>query len=215
MKLVVVNGSPRKNWNTDTLLKEVIRAAEDNCAQTELIYLNDLNYKGCISCMACKLKNGKNIGRCNLQDDLTDVLDKIHEADALVVGSSIYWHDVTGKTRLFIEILLFQYLNYDEYDKPYSTPKKKTAMIYTMNMPEQLHKENKYNDLIFNKYEDMMTHFFNECTTLYTTQTKLIKDYIKYHLNVFDEEMMQQRHETVFPEVCKQAYQLGKKLTTE
>ena len=69
-----INGSPRKNWNTDTLLKELIKGAEENNAETELIYLNDLNYKGCISCMGCKLKNGKNIGRCNLKDDLTDVL---------------------------------------------------------------------------------------------------------------------------------------------
>ena len=48
-----------KNWNTDTLLKELIKGAEENNAETELIYLNDLNYKGCISCMGCKLKNGK------------------------------------------------------------------------------------------------------------------------------------------------------------
>ena len=214
MKLIAINGSPRKNWNTDTLLKELIKGAEENNAETERIYLNDLNYKGCISCMGCKLKNGKNIGRCNLKDDLTDVLDKIHEADALVIGSPIYWYDVTGMTRNFIERLLFQYLNYDEFSKPLSTPKK-TAMIYAMNAPEEIHKEQKLDDLVFNKYETLMKQYFKECTTLYATQTLLVKDYTKYHLAGFDAEMIQEIHETVFPEICKQAYELGKKLTTE
>ena len=214
MKLIAINGSPRKNWNTDTLLKELIKGAEENNAETELIYLNDLNYKGCISCMGCKLKNGKNIGRCNLKDDLTDVLDKIHEADALVIGSPIYWYDVTGMTRNFIERLLFQYLNYDEFSKPLSTPKK-TAMIYAMNAPEEIHKEQKLDDIVFNKYETLMKQYFKECTTLYATQTLFVKDYTKYHLAGFDAEMIQEIHETVFPEICKQAYELGKKLTTE
>ncbi len=214
MKLIAINGSPRKNWNTDTLLKELIKGAEENNAETERIYLNDLNYKGCISCMGCKLKNGKNIGRCNLKDDLTDVLDKIHEADALVIGSPIYWYDVTGMTRNFIERLLFQYLNYDEFSKPLSTPKK-TAMIYAMNAPEEIHKEQKLDDLVFNKYETLMKQYFKECTTLYATQTLLVKDYTKYHLAGFDAEMIQEIHETLFPEICKQAYELGKKLTTE
>ena len=164
--------------------------------------------------MGCKLKNGKNIGRCNLKDDLTDVLDKIHEADALVIGSPIYWYDVTGMTRNFIERLLFQYLNYDEFSKPLSTPKK-TAMIYAMNAPEEIHKEQKLDDIVFNKYETLMKQYFKECTTLYATQTLFVKDYTKYHLAGFDAEMIQEIHETVFPEICKQAYELGKKLTTE
>lgn len=214
MKLIAINGSPRKNWNTDTLLKEVIKGAEENGAEAKLIYLNNLNYKGCISCMACKLKDGKKPGRCNLNDDLTEVLDKIHEADALVIGSPIYWYDVTGLTRSFIERLLFQYLNYDNPTKPHSTPKK-TAMIYTMNMAEQLHKEYKIDELIFNKYENMMKDYFKECTTLYATQTLFVKDYTKYHLGVFDEKMIQERHKTIFPKIKEKAYTLAKTLTTE
>lgn len=208
IKLIAVNGSPRKNWNTDTLLKEVIAGASSAGAECEMIYLKDLDYKGCISCMACKLKNGKSLGRCNKKDDLKNVFDKIHEADILVLGSPIYWHDVTGLMRSFMERLFFQYLNYDEYDKPLSTPKR-TAMVYTMNAPDELHGEMKYDDLIFSKYENLMKDFFDECTTLYTTQTLFVKNYQKYHLNVFDEEFIRNRHETVFQEVRKKAYELG------
>ena len=58
MKLIAINGSPRKNWNTDTLLKELIKGAEENNAETELIYLNDLNYKGSVV-WAANLKTEK------------------------------------------------------------------------------------------------------------------------------------------------------------
>lgn len=132
MKLIAINGSPRKNWNTDTLLKEVIDGATSARTECEMIYLYDLDFKGCKGCMVCKLKKGKNSGRCNKKDDLKDVLDKVHEANALVLGSPIYWHDVTGEMRSFIERLLFQYLTYDG-NAPLSSPKR-TAMIYAMNM---------------------------------------------------------------------------------
>lgn len=88
-------------------------------------------------------------------------------------------------------------------------------MIYTMNMPENLHKENKYDDLIFNKYESLMKQYFGDCTTLYTTQTQFVKNYSRYHLSVFDEEFVLKRRNEVFPEVCRKAYELGQKLTGE
>ncbi|MBR0271231.1 MAG: flavodoxin family protein [Methanobrevibacter sp.] len=208
MKLIAINGSPRKNWNTDSLLKEVIDGASSAGAETEMIYLYNLDFKGCKGCMACKIKNGKSLGRCNKKDDLKEVLDKVHEADVLVLGSPIYWHDVTGVMRCFIERLFFQYLNYDDHDSPLSTPKR-TAMIYTMNMPSELHEENKYETLIFKKYENLMKEFFGHCETLYTTQTLFVKNYEKYHLGVFDEEFMKERHETHFSKITEKAYELG------
>ena len=208
MKLIAINGSPRKTRNTDTLLRELIRGAKSAGAEAEMIYLNDLNYTGCISCMACKLKNGKSVGRCSKKDDLKEVLEKVHAADALVLGSPIYWHDVTGLMRSFIERLLFQYLNYDDPDKPLSTPKR-TAMVYAMNAPKEHHEEMKYEDLIFNKYENLMNEYFKDCTTLYATQTLFVNNFDKYHLRVFDEELIKQRHELVFPKVCEKAYELG------
>ena len=58
MKIIAINGSPRKKWNTSTLLENALEGAASQGAETELIHLYDLDYKGCTSCCACKLKDG-------------------------------------------------------------------------------------------------------------------------------------------------------------
>jgi multimeric flavodoxin WrbA len=54
LKVIAFNGSPRKEWNTSTLLKQALEGAESEGAETELIHLYDLNFKGCESCFSCK-----------------------------------------------------------------------------------------------------------------------------------------------------------------
>ncbi len=76
MKILAINGSPRKTKNTATLLNKALEGASSVGAQTELIHLYDLNFKGCISCFACKRKNSKFVARCAVKDDLTEVLEK-------------------------------------------------------------------------------------------------------------------------------------------
>ena len=212
MKIIAINGSPRKNWNTDTLLKKVLDGAEAAGAETEMVYLYDLNFKGCKSCMACKLKKEPRPNRCILRDDLTAVLDRVHEADAVVLGSPIYFSEVTGEMRSFFERFLFQYLNYDDYSKVLS-PAKKTAWVFTMNIPEALFDDFGYTAL-FQRYENWMKLYFGHCETLLATDTMQVKDYSRYHLAGFDAKAKQLRHETIFPEDCRKAYELGKRLCT-
>ena len=59
MKTILLNGSPRKNWNTAMLLKEAEKGAREAGSETEYIDLYDLQYTGCRSCMACKRKDGE------------------------------------------------------------------------------------------------------------------------------------------------------------
>ena len=113
MKVMAVNGSPRKNWNTAQMLTKALEGAASVGADTELIHLIDLNFRGCISCFGCKRLKNPNFGKCNLKDDLTPVLEKIARCDALIIGSPIYIGDVTGMTRNLIERLTFQYISYD------------------------------------------------------------------------------------------------------
>jgi multimeric flavodoxin WrbA len=138
MKLLTINGSPRKKWNTAILLENVIEGAKSQGAETELVHLYDLNYKGCISCFACKLKDGKSYGKCAVKDDIAQLFKKIEEADAVVIGSPIYLGNATGEMRSFLERLVFQYLTYT--DPPGSLfPKQiKTGFIYTMGVPEEI-----------------------------------------------------------------------------
>lgn len=73
LNIVAVNGSPRKNKNTTTLLDCAVKGAESLNAVTKKIDLYSLNYKGCISCFYCKNKS-KPHGICAVQDDLTQIL---------------------------------------------------------------------------------------------------------------------------------------------
>lgn len=83
MKILAFNGSPRKEWNTAILLNKALEGAALQGAETELIHLYDLNYKGCTSCFACKMKGGKSYGKCAVRDELTPILKKIEEADGI------------------------------------------------------------------------------------------------------------------------------------
>lgn len=136
---------------------------------------------------------------------------KIHDADAVVMGSPIYFSEVTGIMRCFIERFLFQYLNYDDFSKPLS-PAKKIAMVYTMNIAEPMLEQFGYNAL-FQRYENWMKNFFGSCTTLLCTETMQVKDYNRYHLGAFNGDERKKRHETIFLEDCQKAYNLGGALT--
>lgn len=85
MKVILLNRSRRKSCNTHKLLMEVERGAKE--MGTEMIHIYDLNYTDCKSCFACKLRGNKTNGVC---DDLRPVLEKLHEANAVIIGTPIY-----------------------------------------------------------------------------------------------------------------------------
>src|SRR5664279_2077769 len=114
MLTIAMNGSPRKKWNTATLLEKALAGAASHGAETELMHLYDLNYKGCISCFACKTIGGESYGRCAVQDDLTGIFSNIEQADAVILGSPIYFGAVSGEMKSFLERLLFPYSTYTD-----------------------------------------------------------------------------------------------------
>ena len=207
MKVLAIDGGPRKGWNTETLLKKALEGAASAGAETEMVRLYNLNFKGCVSCLGCKLRKEPRPNRCLLRDDLTAVLDKAHEADAVILGSPIYFSEITGEARCFLERFLFQYLNYDDPSSPLS-PAKRMGLVFTMNCPESLFDQMGYHAL-FQRYDGWMKRFFGHCETLISSDTLQAKDYSHYHLGRFDAEAKRQRHETVFPQDCQKAYELG------
>ncbi|MCQ2445002.1 MAG: flavodoxin family protein, partial [Mailhella sp.] len=112
MKAVFVNGSPRKEWNTHQVLLSAAKGAESAGAETEIVHLADYSLKGCMSCFACKLKGAVTGGVCAWRDDLRPVMERVMEADVLVVGSPVYFGTLTAQTHAFLERLLFPVLNY-------------------------------------------------------------------------------------------------------
>ena len=115
-KIVAINAGPRKGWNTDQLIKEAAKGSEFAGAEIEYVDLFRLEkYTGCISCFGCKRKG--NFGKCVYKDGLYDVLEKIRNADGLIIGSPNYMGDVTASFRALFERLTFQYLTYN-LEKP-------------------------------------------------------------------------------------------------
>ncbi|MCL2063580.1 MAG: flavodoxin family protein, partial [Candidatus Cloacimonetes bacterium] len=66
MKIIAVNGSPRKNWNTHILLEKCLEGAKETGAEAELVNLYDIQFKGCTSCFICKLK-GNSVSKCAMK----------------------------------------------------------------------------------------------------------------------------------------------------
>jgi len=212
MKTVLaINGSPRKKWNTVQLLEHALKGAETKGASTELIHLYDLNYQGCTSCFSCKLIGGKSYGNCAIQDELTPVLEKVLQADALVLGTPIYMGTATGEMRSFLERLIYPYLVYDPQRSSLFPKKMPTAFIYTMGADDAWVKEMGY-EAQFRLTAMSLERIFGSSEYLSVTDTLQFDDYAKYVSSAFNPEAKERRHREIFPYECKKAYELGQRL---
>jgi multimeric flavodoxin WrbA len=134
MKVVSVIGSPRENGNSATIANRFCQTAEKLGAEVKTYVLNKLQYQGCQGCMLCKTK----LDRCALKDDLTEVLEAIRETDGLVVSSPVYYWDVSGQLKTFID-RTFSYLVPDFITNPVKSrlaPGKKLVFIVAQNNPD-------------------------------------------------------------------------------
>ncbi len=208
MKIMLVNGSPRKDWNTATLLKHAQKGAASQGAVTELIHLYDLTYKGCISCFACKEKNGKSFGRCAVQDALTPLFKRIKEADAIILGSPIYLATVTGAMQSFMERLFFPYLQYSDPPSSLFPKKIQAGFIFTMGIPEKAVAEFGY-DRRFASIDRLLQIIFGASTMMFSYDTYQFDDYSKVVAPRFDPVDKLRRRTEIFPHDCQQAYDMG------
>jgi multimeric flavodoxin WrbA len=209
MKVIAVNGSPRKKWNTATLLQEALAGAAEAGAETEMINLYELDYTGCRSCFACKLK-GKRLSVCAVHDGLRETLEKIEHCDALVVGTPMYFNSITGMTQSFLERLWFPLASYSF--EPTSFPKPiPNAVIYTMNVPEQVALAPDGYALQIGRIERDMDRLIGPSQHLLSCQTYQW-DYDRYECTAIDGDERKRRHDTVFQEEMAKARELGASL---
>ena len=207
-KIIAINGSPRKKWNTATLLKNALEGAESQGAETELVNLYDLDFKGCKSCFSCKTKGSRSYGKCAVKDDLTPILERIEDVDAIILGSPIYLGTVTGAMRSFIERLIFPYLTYTDPIQSLFPKKIHSAFIYTMNIAEEQIEEYGYATQ-FNTNENYLNLIFGESESLFGYDTYQFRDYSKVVADRFDEKKKAKRRKEVFPKDCKKAFEMG------
>ena len=214
MNVMAFNGSPRKkNWNTVSLLEHALEGAASAGASTELVQLYDLSFLGCISCFSCKKLDRKQDGVCAVQDDLTPVLSRVKEADALILGTPVYYGAESALMRAFMERLLFPYLKYSKDHSSLFPKRINTAIIYTMNATEEMLAQ-----MGFGRHFDLMARVlgmhFGACELLLSIDTLQYGDYDKYESGMFDKEAKAKRHAEVFPEDCSRAFALGVRMAS-
>ena len=183
MNVIAINGSPRKNGNTAELLKHALNGAASKGAATEIIHLYDLQYKGCISCFACKLKDTAGLGRCALNDELSPILEKVMESGVLLLGSPVYYSGVTGMMRSFMERLLFMNLTYDDPYRKALGKSISSAYFFTMNLPKEA--ESFYIPL-FEVNSKSFEYLGGTSEYLASFDTYQFDDYSKYAAGIFD-----------------------------
>lgn len=203
-KIIAVNAGPRHGWNTDTLITEAVRGAESTGAEVQRFDLFRLErYTGCISCFGCKKEQFK--GHCICRDGLTPVLDAIRESDGLIIGSPNYLGELTASFRALYERLIFQNLTYNRETPCCNSHPVPVLLIMTSNASDTA-----YLNLLQN-YRQTLSRFVGETEVFVSGNTLQLKDYSRtdWEWSLFDPDAKKERHDTVFPQECRKAFELG------
>lgn len=126
MKIVGFSGSPRKNGSTNALIKRILKKAEENDHNTSMYYLNDFNINPCQACRYCAENEG-----CDLDDDINELHKILDNADYIIIGSPIYYGEVSAQTKLFTDRF---YSIFNSKIKNFKG--KKAILIYTQANPD-------------------------------------------------------------------------------
>ena len=204
-KIVIIDGGPRRNFNTASILQKFAEGASSvsNEIEVKTVRLYGLDYKGCMSCMACKIK-GKASNVCKFKDALTPVLEEIAEADGLVLGSPIYFGDVTGQMRAFLERLAFPWLSYNDYSM--TAPKRMpVVLVETMNgLPDRNNSQG------YGSMEYCLKAALGEPERLIAYNTYQVKNYDRFELASFSEEAKRQYREEHWEQDLQKAFEAGR-----
>ena len=204
-KIVIIDGGPRRNFNTASMLQKFAEGASSvsNEIEVKTVRLYGLDYKGCMSCMACKIK-GKASNVCKFKDALTPVLEEIAEADGLVLGSPIYFGDVTGQMRAFLERLAFPWLSYNDYSM--TAPKRMpVVLVETMNgLPDRNNSQG------YGSMEYCLKAALGEPERLIAYNTYQVKNYDRFELASFSEEAKRQYREEHWEQDLQKAFEAGR-----
>ena len=207
-KIVAVNASPRKGWNTDMIVMEAAKGAESAGAYIKKTDLYKIEkFTGCISCFGCKRE--KNLGQCIYNDGLAPVLEEIRKADGLIIGSPNYLGDFSAAFRSLYERLVFQYITYNTEVQSYNDHRIPVLLIMTSNAPDDSYME------LMNKYKAVFDSFIGPTEILAAGETMQVSDYSQFNWTMFNAEDRKVKRETVFPEQCRKAFEAGVRLAAE
>ncbi len=206
-KIILIDGGPRKTFNTASMLQKFAEGAQSVSSDIEAktIRLYGMDYKGCMSCMACKVK-GKASNVCKFKDAMTPVLEEIAQADGLVLGSPIYFGDVTGQMRTFLERLAFPWLSYNDYSM--TAPKRMpVVLVETMNGTPERNNSQGYGSM-----EYCIKAALGEPGRLVAYNTYQVKNYDRFELAGFSEEAKRQWRDEHWEQDLQNAFEAGRQM---
>lgn len=105
MKIIAVNGSPRKEGNTYEAIKMVLDELEKEGMEIEILHIGNKAIRGCTGCNLCfKNRNGK----CVIEDDcVNEMIEKLKDADGILLGSPVYYSGITGTMKSFLDRVFY------------------------------------------------------------------------------------------------------------
>lgn len=215
MKFYLINGSPRNNFNTVKLLDKVregINSKISDNVEIEQIDLYKLNYTGCRECFMCKMINGPFFAKCPVKDDLNPLLEKLWDADGIIIGSPIFFGDLTGEVRSFMERLLFPKFPYAEGTE--ADKRMPIGLVVSMN----LNRENGgeiYDTQVIHPVETFFEKVFTKPHTVVAYDTYQFTNYSLYKMEDFNEEDKAKVRDEQLPKDLENAYNLGVTIAKE
>jgi multimeric flavodoxin WrbA len=134
MKIVSLLGSPRSKGNSTAIANRFTETAAKLGAEVKTFEMNQLLFRGCQACYACK----KNLDHCVLKDDLTEVLAAVQEADVVLLATPVYYGDVTAQLKGFID-RCFSFLkpDYKTNPQPSRLEPKQLVFVQTQGQPDE------------------------------------------------------------------------------
>ena len=206
-KVVAVNCSPRRGWNTDLLVRAAARGAENAGASVKIFDLNLLEpFTGCASCFGCKL--APNEGRCVCLDGLYPVLEAIRTADALILGTPVYLSNVSSGFHALYERLVFQNTTYQKERPSYRTRRIPVLLAVTSGVAVENYGAMGY-DAMIESYRRILDRSVGETKVVTSGDVLQVSDYSRFNWTLFDPEAKKKGRQERFPKDLEQAAKLG------
>ena len=127
MKVIAINGSPRKKGNSSIILEHLLGGAKELGAQTTHVRLDAIEVKGCMGCLTCR----DNPGFCKREDGLSPYLEAMKTCDGMVVGCPVYMFHVSGQMKLFVDRIYSFYINREDGSYDSALPGGKRLAVVT------------------------------------------------------------------------------------
>ncbi|UCE08341.1 MAG: flavodoxin family protein [bacterium] len=183
--ILIINGTTRDKGNTDAIIEKLIEGAEAVDLNIKYFKLRDLNVANCIGCCTCKDES-----KCFFQDNMTEIREYINKSDLLILASPIYWCEITGLMKTFMDRLYF----YHHSNNSALISGKKAIIITTMGEANNIEYES-----------EVLVEFYKRA--LKSLQVEILD-------MLFFSDLMEKEAILKKPEYLEKAYDAGKDLKT-